>query len=658
MARKIEISFSMQESAQISTYKLIDTMGLTHIMDVETANAQSFSNAVRDAFVFMLQHAKSNGEIPFKIFSRKGSSPNITSMIIGFKQDSKDDIKKKQNIAAKALFTQLKDFQPDTLPPPGVSIEYSFCHIADSVWNTLNQQTYAKKESGEQKISTLEAQESLLAASNIIQKAVDMGTSDIHILTNADGVCSLHFRINKELVYIDQLTLDAVQKFGNACYTGFNMQEGAAITNSGNYIMSAHSEAEFITTVSNGRKVKGRFTQLYLNRKDCVKIVIRLIDVNTKLKTKTYNELGMSPHIAGLLRHSEQYVRGLIILSGTTNSGKSVTIMNSLMREYESSGGTKVITTIEDPVEQEFPNIAQFRANGQALTDDASNKSENLLMTAEVANKKLTRMDPDIVLNGEIRDELSAMSTHKMIESGQKVYATIHARDPISVFTRLESFNLSLDYSCAPNYIRMIVQQMLVPKVCPHCAVKWSEGAPIPPRYSELSIAKTFFTSSDNKISFELMNECASEAKKTGRSLFRIMQSNGYINSSQVYELQKKMDDFNLSSNTKDMEKRLIRLKNSSGRLASNVNIQFSGSGCQHCIFGKKGISPAAQVLIPDNRILALIKEKNIAMAHLHFRKALGGRSLLEDLYDRILDGIIDPWVAEERTEDLIMGSD
>jgi general secretion pathway protein E len=195
------------------------------------------------------------------------------------------------------------------------------------------------------------------------------------------------------------------------------------------------------------------------------KLNLRLLPAD--LPCRKLGELGLSAPDYELLRGAVQDARGMILLSGPTGSGKTTTLY-ALLHELRPTN--KSIVTIEDPVEHVVDGITQIQVNvKQGLT------------FAEGA-KGLLRLDPDIILMGEVRDAGSARVALDIADTGHLFLSSVHARDAVATITALRNFGLQ-DFEIAAS-LDLIVAQRLVRRLCPKCRreeppttaeVKWLE---------------------------------------------------------------------------------------------------------------------------------------------------------------------------------------
>jgi general secretion pathway protein E len=142
----------------------------------------------------------------------------------------------------------------------------------------------------------------------------------------------------------------------------------------------------------------------------------------------------------------------MVVISGPTGSGKTTTLYASI---YTLADGKRNIMTIEDPVEYHFENISQIDTNPTAGVDFAAGL------------RAIMRMDPDIILVGEIRDAETARTAIQAANTGHLVLSSTHANDAASAITRL--IDLGVEPFAASSGLIGVVAQRLVRKVHEDC---------------------------------------------------------------------------------------------------------------------------------------------------------------------------------------------
>jgi len=163
--------------------------------------------------------------------------------------------------------------------------------------------------------------------------------------------------------------------------------------------------------------------------------------------------LGFSDEHMKNITESLDSLSGLILVAGTTGSGKTTTMYSMVSSRDLSS---LVAFSIEDPVEFRLPNSQQLEVN------------EDHGLTMYQGLRTILRMDPDLIMVGEIRDRDSAIVAARAAMSGRLVLATIHSQDTAAAVDALHY--LGVPYYIISSSLRLIVAQKLIRKLCPACA--------------------------------------------------------------------------------------------------------------------------------------------------------------------------------------------
>ena len=164
-------------------------------------------------------------------------------------------------------------------------------------------------------------------------------------------------------------------------------------------------------------------------------------------------EIGFIP---GVLERYMQMVRtpfGMILISGPTGSGKTTT-QYATVNQLDAVG--RKIITIEDPVEYHFANINQMQVNPAAG------------VTFATGLRACMRLDPDVILVGEIRDEETAQIGTQAALTGHLVLSSVHANDTVSTIIRM--IDLGLEPFLIASAVIGVVAQRMVRRVCPYCS--------------------------------------------------------------------------------------------------------------------------------------------------------------------------------------------
>lgn len=178
---------------------------------------------------------------------------------------------------------------------------------------------------------------------------------------------------------------------------------------------------------------------------------LRLLDKSKAVMTLT--QLGFLPE--SLVKYEEmlKVPYGMILVTGPTGSGKTTTLYASL-NTLDRKG--RNIITIEDPVEYRFKNINQIQVNPRAGLTFASGL------------RSILRLDPDVILVGEIRDAETANIAIQSALTGHLVLSSIHANDAIGIVSRL--LDLEIEPFLIASALIGVVAQRMGRRACPDCA--------------------------------------------------------------------------------------------------------------------------------------------------------------------------------------------
>ncbi len=165
------------------------------------------------------------------------------------------------------------------------------------------------------------------------------------------------------------------------------------------------------------------------------------------------SKLGLSEDNLQKISSTINSMNGLVLIAGVTGSGKT-TSMYSLASLADLR--TKMAFSIEDPVEFNMPYAQQLEVD------------ERHGLTMYEGLQTILRMDPDLVMVGEIRDRDSAIVTSRAALSGKLVLATIHAKDAAGTVDALHY--LGVPYYIIGGSVKLIVAQNLMRRLCKSCA--------------------------------------------------------------------------------------------------------------------------------------------------------------------------------------------
>ena len=275
---------------------------------------------------------------------------------------------------------------------------------------------------------------------NILQKAVLLNASDIHI-EPFEKLLKIRMRVDGSLKEINTYNIELHSQLSTLIklLAGMNIaekrlpQDGRIDKDIDNNIVDLR-----ISTIPT---VHGE------------KIVIRILNRNTFFKSKY--EIGFSDEAINKIKSMTSDMSGLIIVTGPTGSGKTTTLY-SILNDFKNID--KNIVTIEDPVEYKIEGINQVQVNYKYGLDFATGL------------KSILRQDPDIIMIGEIRDKETAQIAIRAASTGHLVISTMHTNNSVESINRL--VDMGIPRYLISSVLKGIISQKLVRKVCEHCSIE------------------------------------------------------------------------------------------------------------------------------------------------------------------------------------------
>ncbi len=267
----------------------------------------------------------------------------------------------------------------------------------------------------------------------LLEKAISLESSDVHLKPNQRPFFRVHGALTESgfdtlgIEDLDQIAIDLIPEHLIDAYRN-------------------EHEADF----SHVEEDVGRFRVNVFKAQGVASVVMR----HVKSSIPTYEELHMPPQMKDL----SNVQRGIILLSGTTGSGKSSTLAAILGKMNRTQ--QRRIITIEDPVEYMFIDD-QCRISQREVKLDT--------LDYHAALKHVLRQDPDVIMIGEMRDETSFVAALAAAETGHLVLSTLHSGTAyIAVSRILDLFPSherdSMRKAIASN-LHAIICQRLVPSI-------------------------------------------------------------------------------------------------------------------------------------------------------------------------------------------------
>lgn len=187
------------------------------------------------------------------------------------------------------------------------------------------------------------------------------------------------------------------------------------------------------------------------------KVVVRFLN-SLAAMNPDINNLPLSLRDKSCLLEVLSSTQGLILVTGPTGSGKSMTMYSAL--NYLNTNAVNIMT-VEDPVELKLPMIHQVQVNNQIG-----------LSFAKIL-RSLLRQDPDVIMIGEIRDLETAEIVVKASQTGHLVLTTLHTNSAAQTIMRL--INIGIPAFNIIDAVKLIIAQRLLRKLCEKCKMPYSK---------------------------------------------------------------------------------------------------------------------------------------------------------------------------------------
>lgn len=312
----------------------------------------------------------------------------------------------------------------------------------------------------------------------LIKTAVATGASDVHFI-NGRQRTEIKFRVDGVLI-MDRQHRDKMI---------FTVEDGQAICGTLFQAMCEHSGGdgtggEYDPNRAQGARMKQRFAEAcgipgarFTSRpkSDGNMVVLRLF---YRSEVKGFEAMGFNAAQVDVWHSFIYRRRGVYLISGPTGGGKTTSLYAAASSILDDAGHGINLMTIEDPVELVLPG-----ANQTPLMVDVDGGAGAEERAWNDAIRNCVRMDPDVLMVGEMRDRESAMAGLEFAMTGHGFFGTIHTDTVTQIPDRLRIMGVPPEL-LFDGSIRGMVNQSLVPLNCPRCRRPYT-------RFSKLVPAKT-----------------------------------------------------------------------------------------------------------------------------------------------------------------------
>jgi twitching motility protein PilT len=239
---------------------------------------------------------------------------------------------------------------------------------------------------------------------DLLQMAMSFGASDLHLRAGSYPV----IRVSGELRPISGVNRLMQEETLEMAFSMMSNRQ------------KMHFKEHYEVDIGYGVSGLGRFRVNIFQQRNSIGIVARVISD----QIKNFSELGLPP----VLNKISEENRGLILVTGTTGSGKSTTL--AAIIDYINQNRNSHIVTIEDPIEFLHKDKKSFITQRE-IDVDTRNFAEAL--------RGSLRQDPDVILVGEMRDLETIETALVAAETGHLVFSTLHTLDASETLTRIIS---------------------------------------------------------------------------------------------------------------------------------------------------------------------------------------------------------------------------
>lgn len=270
----------------------------------------------------------------------------------------------------------------------------------------------------------------------LLRIMVDKGASDLHLKAGSPPVV----RVDGELYLLDEnnITPDGMKEYAAAIMTDKQI-----------VIFSEQNEIDFAYGIAN----VGRFRVNIFRQRGSISIAMRQV----VSKIPGFDEL----HLPAVIKRLALEPRGMILVTGTTGSGKTTTLAS--MIDYINQNVRRHIVTVEDPIEILHADNKSMINQREVGIDTRSYSS---------ALKYVLRQDPDVIFIGEMRDLETVRTAMTAAQTGHLVLSTLHTIDVSETINRIiDFFPLHQQKQVRillAGSLRGIVSQRLLPRADGH----------------------------------------------------------------------------------------------------------------------------------------------------------------------------------------------
>lgn len=284
----------------------------------------------------------------------------------------------------------------------------------------------------------------------LVKGALDVDATDIHIEVRSD-IAKIRFRKHGELFLHAEWPAKLAREVVSVA---FNKETDHAVTHFNPLVPQG---ASMPLQIDNSA-VRLRLASLPAHHG--FDVVMRILTTSER-SLWTLEQLGYLPEQVKILKRAIAMPSGAVILAGPTGSGKTSTLASCM----SIVGKHRKVYSIEDPVEKIVSTVTQVPVN----TDHDDRGFASMARTA-------LRMDPDMVVLGEMRDEDTASVMVRAAITGHLVFSTLHTNSSHGIITRLMDLGIQASLLASQDLLVCLICQRLAPILCEVCSIPLKES--------------------------------------------------------------------------------------------------------------------------------------------------------------------------------------
>jgi len=316
------------------------------------------------------------------------------------------------------------------------------------------------------------ASEMQRVARDMFERAVTLRASDIHIRISKRDKTRILFRIHNDLQTVEEHPFEWGDQLCSAIY------QAMSDVSSPTFEPLARQDAR----IGDRSKLPAKLDGIRIATSPQVDgyiMVLRLLYSDTA-DTIDMEALGFNESQCTAINIVKRRPTGINIIGGPTGSGKSTSLQRILSSIIVESAGRKHIITVEDPPEYPIPGAVQTPVTNADTEEERSRAFQKAI-------KASMRLDPDVIMIGEVRDTPSARLAIQAAMTGHQVWTTVHANSSFAIIDRLTDLGVPLELVSDATIITGLSCQRLLKVLCPHCKMPLSSALE---RYDEQELQR------------------------------------------------------------------------------------------------------------------------------------------------------------------------